>query len=297
MSVDSTGRYLVTGYVPSMALSIVAGACFSVLSAIFTYFFFKSRSHRWMLSLTIGSICMSIGFFVRIAMTNDPYGLTIYIITTLLTLLSPCAFLAHAYLLLPRLATALDASDCLLLRPRLIARTFVWIDVTVFLLQAAGGGMTAISNRSITDAGLKIALIGLIAQCISFGAFCLLVAVFAWKLRKHHPQKWSGSTSSWRTNWRVVYYALIWTCVFILIRCAFRVAEYSEGYSGKLRTTEWYIYTFDTLSLFVGIAIWAIVWPPRYLDAADDKTVKGTTLGSEEMMVRNPGGHEVQQKY
>lgn len=81
------------------------------------------------------------------------------------------------------------------------------------------------------------------------------------------------------------------------IRCAFRVAEYSEGYSGKLRTTEWYIYTFDTLSLFVGIAIWAIVWPPRYLDAADDKTVKGTTLGSEEMMVRNPGGHEVQQKY
>jgi hypothetical protein len=91
-----------------------------------------------------------------------------------LTLLSPCAFLAHVYMLLPRLAAALGASDCLFLRPTLIARTFVWIDVAVFLLQAAGGGLTALSNRTIAD--------GLIAQCVSFGAFCLLALVFAYKL-------------------------------------------------------------------------------------------------------------------
>jgi hypothetical protein len=51
------------------------------------------------------------------------------------------------------------------------------------------------------------------------------------------------------------------------------------------------------LPLFIGIGIWAIVWPPRYLDAADGKAVEGTRLGSEEMMVRNPSSLEVQQKY
>jgi hypothetical protein len=133
--------------------------------------FIKSRNHKWMLCLLIGTICMTLGFIVRIPMTNDPYSLTIYIITTLVglhclpvggkaeiqfTLLSPCAFLAHIYLLLPRLATYLSADDCLFLRPRLIARTFVWIDVTVFLVQAAGGGMTAMKDVKIADAGTKV---------------------------------------------------------------------------------------------------------------------------------------------
>lgn len=61
-------------------------------------------------------------------------------------------------MLLPRLATYLSADDCLFLKPRLIARTFVWIDVAVFLLQAAGGGMTAISDVGIANAGAKVCL-------------------------------------------------------------------------------------------------------------------------------------------
>ncbi len=64
--------------------------------------------------------------------------------------------MAHNYLLLPRLATWLGAHDCLFLKPRLIARTFIWIDVTVFILQAGGGGMTAMSDIKIVDVGLKV---------------------------------------------------------------------------------------------------------------------------------------------
>lgn len=58
-------------------------------------------------------------------------------------LLSPCAYLAFSYMVLPRLATYLDAEDCLFLRSRWIVRIFVTADVITFLTQASGGGMAA----------------------------------------------------------------------------------------------------------------------------------------------------------
>lgn len=58
-------------------------------------------------------------------------------------LLSPCAYLAFSYMVLPRLATYLDAEDCLFLRSRWIVRIFVTADVVTFLTQASGGGMAA----------------------------------------------------------------------------------------------------------------------------------------------------------
>lgn len=46
-------------------------------------------------------------------------------------------------MVLPRLATYLDAEDCLFLRSRWVVRIFVTADVVTFLTQAAGGGMAA----------------------------------------------------------------------------------------------------------------------------------------------------------
>lgn len=67
-------------------------------------------------------------------------------------LLSPCAYLAFSYMVLPRLATYLDAEDCLFLRSRWIVRIFVTADVVTFLTQASGGGMAA-SGGDIAETG------------------------------------------------------------------------------------------------------------------------------------------------
>ena len=56
-------------------------------------------------------------------------------------------------MILPRLATWLDAEDCLFLKSRLVVRTFVWADVVTFFLQAAGGGMTAGDSASMQNIG------------------------------------------------------------------------------------------------------------------------------------------------
>lgn len=97
---------------------------------------------------------------------------------------------------------------------------------------------------------------------------------------------------------------MLFSCVFILvslfspslhphadtqIRCAFRVAEFAQGYNGELRTTEWYIYTFDTLPIFIAILIWAIIWPPAYLgdnERSDLYTETGAQSDDSHMAMR-----------
>ena len=126
---------------------------------------------RYMLVLCVSTTTMCLGFIIRIPLTSSPSSLGIYIITNLaglappsegviqvlrhlqLTLLSPCGFLAHDYLLLPRLAAHLQADDALFIRPRLIAKIFITSDCVTFWLQATGGGMTAVQNANIGNIG------------------------------------------------------------------------------------------------------------------------------------------------
>jgi hypothetical protein len=144
-----------------------------------------------MLWVTIGTTVMAAGFAARIPMTNDPGSITTYIPQTLvcpftlrvpadmpqLLLLSPCAFLAQDYALLPRLAVWLDAEDCLFLRASKIFKIFIWSDAVTFFLQMSGGGMGAASS-SIAKVGTWISIVGLAFQCASFGLFTILLFVF-----------------------------------------------------------------------------------------------------------------------
>lgn len=70
----------------------------------------------------------------------------------------PCAFLATDYMLLVRLANTLDDKlrrRCLPIHPSYIVRLFVGSDITTFLLQGCGGGLTAIGG-SIGNVGDKV---------------------------------------------------------------------------------------------------------------------------------------------
>ncbi|KAK1924191.1 RTA1 like protein-domain-containing protein [Papiliotrema laurentii] len=272
-----TGKTLITGYVPSYALSVVGIATYGALALVFWIWMLR-RFRKWMLALTIGCTTMALGFVIRIPMHNSPDSLGIYIMQYMLILLSPCAFLAQDYVILPRIATWLNAEDCLFLESRWIVRTFVWADVTTFLLQAAGGGMTAAQGDSMANIGHWVAIVGLVVQLAFFLTFCSLALTFAFRVKKKYPWKWSrsvaqtqvnGSASfvhlSWKEDWRVLYGALMWTTIGIIVRSIFRIIEFAQGYDGNLRTVEWYFYAFDALPVLLAIAVYAVIWPPNYL--------------------------------
>ncbi|KAJ7511903.1 RTA1 like protein-domain-containing protein [Mycena galericulata] len=270
------------GFIPRNDLSIVGLSLFAFSAAIHWIHFSRFRRHLFMLTLTIGMTVMSLGFVIRLIYTRNLNSLGIYVVMNMCILLSPCAFLATDYMLLVRLANTLDQivrRRCLPIRTTYIVRLFVGSDITTFILQGCGGGLTAIGG-SLANVGATISMFGLSLQLLSFATFTVLLLNFGWRLRKEFPQSWPAhvpnqlfNTFSWEPvdDWRILYFTICVTCIGILIRSVFRIVEFSGGYTGFVSTHEGYFYIFDALPLWISMTLYCFVWPPRFLVARSDE--------------------------
>ncbi|KAG6890218.1 hypothetical protein C0995_010229 [Termitomyces sp. Mi166 len=129
-------------YIATDSLTAVSFALVMVVAISQTYCVFKWGA-KWMLSLVIGEYCFAFGLSMRFALNRHPDSLSTYIVEDMFVVLSPCAFIAADYVLLGRMATYLGLDKHLLVSPRKITAAFVTSDVTTFLIQAAGGGLSA----------------------------------------------------------------------------------------------------------------------------------------------------------
>ncbi|KAJ7027121.1 RTA1 like protein-domain-containing protein [Mycena alexandri] len=264
------------GFVPRDDLSIIALSMFAFSAAIHWTHFSRFRWHLSMLTLTIGMTVMTVGFGIRLLYARSASSLGIYVFMNMCILLSPCAFLATDYMLLVRLAYTVDEQArqrCLPIRPTLIVRLFVGSDITTFILQGCGGGLTAIGG-SVGNVGTKISMFGLSLQLLSFAIFTALLLNFGWRLRIEFTDSWRPQaaeppfkTFSWqpRKDWRVLYFITCATCVGILIRSVFRIVEFAGGYTGFVSTHEAYFYIFDALPLWIATTLYCFVWPSTFL--------------------------------
>ncbi|KAJ6536444.1 RTA1 like protein-domain-containing protein [Mycena vulgaris] len=265
------------GFIPEKLPAIVALVLYLFSASIHCIQYFRHERRPFMLTLILGMMAMAAGFLLRIVFSNSPFTLGLYIIMDLLILLSPCAFLATDYMLLARLASTFDdeiAKSCLLIRPSRIVKIFVWSDGITFFLQASGGGLSSTSNTSTANLGTKISMIGLSLQLVSFALFTVLLLVFAWRVRTRFPSTWHPSAGSKPFtvlgthqvgDWRILFWTMCVTCIGILIRSIFRIAEFTGGYNGFIATHEGYFYSFDTLPLWIAMTLYCVVWPTRFL--------------------------------
>jgi hypothetical protein len=80
--------------------------------------------------------------------------------------IQPTTYLAINYMLLSRLARALDATKALLLPAGLIAKLFVLSDIVSFVLQAFGSGSSASGDAHASKKVSPIQFLGrLIVNC------------------------------------------------------------------------------------------------------------------------------------
>ncbi|KAJ7147479.1 RTA1 like protein-domain-containing protein [Mycena crocata] len=275
---DADSQDVIGGFVPKEALSWIALVLYGISAIIhWTQYFTITPRRPFMLTLPIGMTAMAIGFVLRIIYASPPYTIGKYIPMTLFILLSPCLFLATDYMLLARLAAMFDeqvAERSLLIRSSRIVRVFVWSDVTTFLLQSAGGGLSASKNVSSAKLGNNIEIVGLAIQAVSFLLFTTVLLVFAWRIRTEFPTLWRAPNArpfkilsrQPIEDWRTLFYAMCITCIGISIRSIFRIAEFAGGYHGYIATHEGYFYIFDALPLWISMSLFCIVWPVRVLN-------------------------------
>ncbi|GAA6004820.1 RTA1 domain-containing protein [Rhodotorula paludigena] len=283
--VTADGERVIAGYFPSIPLAAVGIALFGLSTVALWWHWFRTGRKLYMLTLTISMACMTLGFILRIVYQGDVASLGRYIAMYMFILLSPCAFLANNYLILSRLSQAMgpEAVHSLFLPAHHVGTIFIWSDVITFLLQAAGGGLTASNNADSASTGKSIALAGLAIQLASYCLFTCLLLWFGWKVRRIEiynqdlPFRWS-SYRPWGkdkiADWRPIFAAVSLACIGVLIRSFFRIVEYSEGYYGTLATEEGYFYGLDALPLWLAMSLYVLFFPPRFIEGCRDAKVE-----------------------
>ncbi|KAG9036409.1 hypothetical protein FRB95_008950 [Tulasnella sp. JGI-2019a] len=273
-------------YIPSIVLTSI-GLAFYVPVTLAMFFLIWKKGARYMLYMAVGALCYCAGLALRYPYHSHPYGIGLFIGMNLLTILSPCAFIAAVYMLLGRLARELGMGKYLLVKPNKLTKYFVISDCTTFFIQASGGGLLSSHTTSMQNLGRHLFLIGLILQLVSFALFTLLCLVWMYKVRKEAQSIWLRDALAgkpWHQDWRAFAGAILVSCTGILVRSVFRAVENSEGFSGHLTTTESYFYILDSLPLFIAIAIYIPFWPATYISGNPSNVLR-----DEE----NPSSHEL----
>ncbi|KDQ64594.1 hypothetical protein JAAARDRAFT_28237 [Jaapia argillacea MUCL 33604] len=272
-------RYIASNALTAVAFSLV------LLCALFQSYAMRKWGAIWMMCMVIGEYTFATGIALRFGLHKNPDSKGIYIAEYLLVVLSPCAFIAGDYILLGRLARYLKCDKHLLIRPSRITLVFVCSDITTFLIQALGGSVEiATTSVTVSQTGSHIFLAGLAAQLASFFFFTCTYLLFFYRVHKYEPQAWTKDEGKkWYHDWRTLGYAIIFSCIGILIRSVYRTIELSQGFRGYLATTERFFYGLDTLPLFIAVAIYVPFWPGRFIPPfLKEEDVSSTRTASEE---------------
>ncbi|KAI0036771.1 RTA1-like protein [Vararia minispora EC-137] len=254
------------GYIASDTLTAIAFS-FVLTSAIVQTFMMRKWGAWWMSCMVIGEYTFAVGTGSRFGLARQPESRPIYIVEYLFVVLSPCAFIAADYVLLGRLARHLNAGQHLLIRPSRIMITFVVSDITTFLIQAAGGGVSIGANTpQQAKTGSNIFLAGLAIQLVSFLTFSAIFVYFVLRVHKFEPQAWTRDAGKrWYDDWRALAAALALSCIGIVIRSFYRVVELTQGFQGPIAENEPLFYGLDTLPLFIAVVVYVPFWPGRFI--------------------------------
>ncbi|BGP50906.1 Envelope glycoprotein gp160 [Rhodotorula kratochvilovae] len=260
------------------APAVVFFLLYLLVTAVQWFLWFRNGRQAYMLNLTIGMTCMTIGFLVRI---KGNYAWQFL----------PCAFLANDYVVLKHVARSLGeeiSSTSLFIPARGIVWIFVLSDIVTFCAQTVGTVFVILGGKWL-NMGEKIAISGLLLQLLSFLLFTAVLYIFAKRLRSDYPTIYSPPRSSnthllrfWMKepidDTRALLLVLGLTCIGISIRSVFRLIEQADGFFGYIATHEAFFYLLDAAPLWLSMALFCPVWPPRYIagcEAARDEALIG----------------------
>ncbi|KAF9075731.1 RTA1-like protein [Rhodocollybia butyracea] len=277
-------------YIASNTLTAIAFSLVLFVAIVQSWYTWKYGA-KFMLSMTIGAYTFAFGISTRFGLHLHPESKGLYIVEYLFVVLSPCAFIAAEYVLLGRLARHLRCDKYLLVTARRITVTFISSDISTFLIQAIGGALSISANdEPLALAGSRVFLAGLALQLLSFLTFTCIFLFFLYRVRKCEPEVYvQDQQLVWYKDWRALAGTMIVSCIGILIRSVYRTIELSEGFQGRLATSEPFFYGLDTLPLFIAIVVYLPFWPGRFIPRAgvpvavreseEEKRSEDTTMG------------------
>ncbi|ATY59599.1 RTA1 domain [Cordyceps militaris] len=250
-------------YNPSFPLAVVGCVIYSLLFVATTYTTWVKHRAWFFSAVVVGAAVEVAGYACRVYSAKNQAVLIPYILTLTLTVLAPVFIAAGNYQLISRLILCVLAPArhrILGIPGRLLTPIFVCLDIASFVVQ--GNGSAVASAGSWTGPREKIGrymlIGGLLLQLLAFGLFLAVLGRFHFLARRLAvPDAPAG--------WRKVVCAVYISSIAIMIRCVYRVCEFTEGMQGYAFRNEWLFWVFEALPMAVAIGAFCVWHPSQHL--------------------------------
>ncbi|KAF2793980.1 RTA1-domain-containing protein [Melanomma pulvis-pyrius CBS 109.77] len=253
------------GYLPSLPANALFLAVFAISTLLFIgQGLLSKRFIGFSVAMISGCALEVIGYVGRVLSHSNPFAENPFLIQIICLTIAPAFMAAGIYLCLSRIVLTFGAHNSRI-KPLSYPRIFIPCDLASLLLQAGGGGFASAASHSDKDptVGNNIMIAGLAVQVFTLLVFIILAADFAW--RTFRRTKTLGSTDALdptharlRASWAFKGFliALSFATLCIFTRSVYRVAELSEGWTGRLIKTQSYFIGLE--GAIVGLAVLAL---------------------------------------
>ncbi|KAJ1936857.1 hypothetical protein FBU59_004924, partial [Linderina macrospora] len=181
-------------------------------------------------------------------------NMLLYVLMTLFLLLPPNAMALLNYKTQAEIIRQSNVSTRRFwLKPKFVTWFFFSSDVFSIMMQGAGGGM--MTSYKMRNSGKMIALIGLIVQLFFFACF-FFISIHVMRNPKYMVNQGRKDASPEAAKKKVMW-VLVSTTIILYLRSIYRVAEFADGYAGKIYSCEWAFYVFDTILIFFAFLVYA----------------------------------------
>ncbi|EUC31815.1 hypothetical protein COCCADRAFT_38165 [Bipolaris zeicola 26-R-13] len=259
--------------------SLIINSAFLVLFSIsfITFVVQGTADAKWLgfsLAMAIGCALEVAGYAGRILAQQDMYAETPFLIQIICLTIAPAFLAAGIYLCLSRIVTSVGPKYSRI-KPFSYPKIFIPCDIISLVLQAVGGGVAsvAIHHSESTKKGDNVMIAGLAFQVATMFVFILIATDFAWRTfrnRKQLPQttqREGEGRPQISTPFKAFVIALALSTLCIFIRCVFRVAELSQGWRGKLATTQKYFVGLEGAVIVASVLLLNLCHPEYCFNA------------------------------
>ncbi|KAF9027742.1 RTA1 like protein [Hymenopellis radicata] len=260
-------------YVPSRTVAIIFVVLFAVST---TAHVGQAIFHRlwWAFpTICLAGVMEILGWSGRLWSSYSPSLNTPFQIQIVCTIMAPTPLVAASFLILGRIIHRLGPAFSRL-SPRNYSIIFVSCDLISLIVQGIGGGIaSAADNEADANKGGNVMLGGIVFQLVVITFYALFAAEFIWRYYTDRPVSSFSKTSEYSIDkpahfrgvlsrkLSLMLIALVFEAVFLYIRAIYRTIELSDGWNGKIISTQVYFNVFDGAMIVLAIYTLNLFYP------------------------------------
>ncbi|KAI0718446.1 RTA1-domain-containing protein [Cerioporus squamosus] len=239
------------GYIPTEWICILFIVLFSLSTLLHLAQTFHSR--LWWLAATavLAGIAEIIGWSGRLWSSITPRDINPFLMQITTTIIAPTPLIAANFVILGEIIKRLGQQYS---RLSAMAYTIIFCscDIIALVIQAVGGAKASLAvqtGNGDPEVGGHIMLAGIVFQLVAFCIYLAFAAEFLLRYHKDKPVRHASTAPpksfAFNRGIKLMILGLSLDGIFILIRSIYRTIELSDGWTGRIISTQVYFNVLD----------------------------------------------------